>query len=139
MRTQTNPREIVSPSMIRASEQLARGLSALGLAAALSVTVSLAAPAAPAPHADDTVSAGQTGKAVLSSLQTAFSNVADELEPAVVTVSSSKVVHPDKEPDTIGPLPNGAFRSRRPKAPMMGTGSGVIIRKDGWILTNDHV
>src|SRR5205814_7465765 len=35
--------------------------------------------------------------------------------------------------------PHSVFPQRPTQKSMKGTGSGVIIRKDGWILTNDHV
>ena len=68
-----------------------------------------------------------------SDLQEAFASIADDAEPAVVTVFSTKSRKAAEED-------NAAFPSfmRRPRR-ATGTGSGVIIRKDGWILTNDHV
>ena len=65
------------------------------------------------------------GKVALASLQDAFVSIADEVEPTVVTISSSKA---GRGPAAFG----GASRS-------VGTGTGVIVRKDGWVLTNDHV
>ena len=79
-----------------------------------------------------TVSPGQAqqGKSseariTLASLQDAFVSVADEVEPTVVTVSASKAQR------------GGAAFGGNPRS--VGTGTGVIVRKDGWILTNDHV
>ncbi len=71
--------------------------------------------------------------AALANLQDAFSTVADSIEPAVVTVYSTKTMRASEElPPGLTPLDHGARRAT-------GTGSGVIIRKEGWILTNDHV
>ncbi len=70
------------------------------------------------------------GKAILLHLQDAFSDVAETLEPTVVTILSYK----NKNGDNMErpPMGRGLRRSQ-------GTGSGVIIRPDGWILTNEHV
>lgn len=75
----------------------------------------------------------RAGVATLASLQDAFADVADAIEPAVVTVFSTKTLRgSDELPQGLNGLERGVRRST-------GTGSGVIIRKEGWILTNDHV
>ena len=74
----------------------------------------------------------QSSKAALVSLQDAFTSIADEIEPLVVTISSSKAIRSVDGralPRNVGdPIPRS-----------VGTGTGLIVRKDGWILTNDHV
>lgn len=91
-----------------------------------------------ASRADEAGTAGQA-KTVLLSLQSAFSNIAEELEPTVVTVSISKAIHGEKEGEGGVGVPRNVFPQGHGPKSMKGTGSGVIIRKDGWILTNDHV
>ncbi len=107
------------------------------------VVLALAGLAPSAARAQET----KPNRAALFALQDAFTSIAEELEPTVVTITARKTVHPrataaapdkpDKDDDLFQGLPFGhprvrAFRSE-------GTGSGVIIDPSGWILTNDHV
>ncbi len=68
-----------------------------------------------------------------------FADVAERVSPAVVTVITTKVEPALK----LGrsPIPRWFFGSKpeMPAPPVEGTGSGVIVRKDGVILTNNHV
>ncbi len=90
-----------------------------------------------APSTPDTSVPSPQSATALSNLQNAFTNIAEELEPTVVTVYS-KAVRTD-ESDGAESTSRGVFpKSGGPKT-IHGTGSGVIIRRDGWILTNDHV
>ncbi|MBX3117886.1 MAG: trypsin-like peptidase domain-containing protein [Fimbriimonadaceae bacterium] len=72
--------------------------------------------------------ASSTSTADIGSLQAlddAFTSVVDYASPAVVNIRST---------NTRGASPEGDFVGS-----MGGTGSGVVFRPDGYILTNDHV
>ncbi len=94
-------------------------------------------------------------KRVLNALQDAFVNIAETVEPTVVTISAKAETAPRRpaapmqdEPDIPDPLRD--FRDFFRRAPMPdgprgqgpSTGSGVIIRENGdtvYVLTNNHV
>ncbi len=70
----------------------------------------------------------------LFAISNAFADVAAEVNPSVVTISTQT---------TVETVPNGfaeffQFRDPGPR-PQSGLGSGVIVRQDGIILTNNHV
>jgi len=94
-------------------------------------------------------------KAVLNAVQEAFVNIADTVEPSVVTIEAKtspsdrpeRNVSPmqDQEmPDPFRDLFRRLPRGEQPQEPRGGrsTGSGVIIRETGstvYVLTNNHV
>jgi serine protease Do len=64
--------------------------------------------------------------ATLRALDKSFANLAEYIAPATVLVRSESTA---RRTDLMG--------QRMPQ--MGGSGSGVIFRPDGWIITNDHV
>ena len=90
-------------------------------------------------------------KTVLTALEDAFVNIADNVEPSVVTISAranpTERPRPMAEPDErMIPEPFRDFFRRGPGgapfSPGPSTGSGVIVRETGntvYVLTNNHV
>lgn len=72
-------------------------------------------------------------KTVLVQMQDAFTNIAQTVEPTVVNIKSERVRSVADGGDESGPKAGGTPRR------LEATGSGVIVRADGYILTNDHV
>src|SRR2546426_11064423 len=72
-----------------------------------------------------------SGIKLIEELQNVFVDIADHAKPAVVNISpKTGSIHPPSRQNE-GP------REKPPEAP--GSGSGVIIDKKGYIVTNNHV
>jgi serine protease Do len=73
----------------------------------------------------------------------AFSEIASAVSPAVVNISSTKIVKRDAGPlfnDQLFDLFNPFREFRTPKKwKEQSLGSGVIVSADGYIITNNHV
>src|SRR3989442_500469 len=67
------------------------------------------------------------GVRLLEEMQNAFINLADRVKPAVVNIS----------PVSVSAKSGESLRERGPNN--QGTGSGVIVDKDGTVVTNNHV
>jgi len=72
-------------------------------------------------------------KADLQALQAAFAEVADAMRPSVVAIRAERRLR--AAPDGDGGPGGGAVLTRL----LPSVGSGVVIREDGMILTNEHV
>ncbi len=97
-----------------------------------------AQPRAPEPKVDS--------RALLRALEDAFSSVADRVTPAVVNVStvgkrgaaSSEDV-PERFKEFFGEEFYERYFRRKPREDARASGSGVIVDRKGYILTNNHV
>ncbi len=73
--------------------------------------------------------------------ETAFSDVAQSVNPAVVQIRAAKVVDRRMRNPFEGTPFERFFGQRGPSEPEVrqGLGSGVVVRSDGHIVTNNHV
>ncbi len=82
-------------------------------------------------------------QSVLMQMQDAFTKIAQTVEPTVVNIKSVRVGAGDVSvPSPLIPktAPKGhGVPGGPPTGRIEATGSGVIVRPDGYILTNDHV
>ena len=99
-----------------------------------------------APEAAPSPDSQLQGRKILDALSEAFANVAEQVNPSVVTIFTESTVK--VRPFQFGPWEDffgeDFFRRFFPEQPegnmkRYGLGSGVIIASDGIIVTNNHV
>ncbi len=100
------------------------------------------------PEPVSVVARADTSNARVSKLSNSFADIIEKASPAVVTISSTRVVKASEQqgggdsPFSADPFfrqffggPNAKPRDQRER----GLGSGVIVSSSGYILTNNHV
>jgi len=124
-----------------------RGRAALALIAALSLCVGLVAGLRLAHRIDPRASAAATTAAPLAPLPALgadFSGIARRATPAVVNISALQVYRTERSPFFSDPFFREFFGQDSPfRMPQeerkTSLGSGVLVRSDGLIVTNNHV
>lgn len=95
-------------------------------------------------QADSPAVAAPQKAAMMSDWRNVFEEIAEKVGPSVVNITSEKTVEVPSFPgfdDFFNFSPFGVPRKapEPEKQTQKATGTGVIVRSDGYILTNDHV
>lgn len=92
-------------------------------------------------NADDSTEKLTPAKKQAISLENAFQEVFEQVSPSVVSIATEKTVDYNIHPFMDDPFLNKFFGQKNfhRKFKQSGLGSGIILNKEGYILTNQHV
>ncbi len=116
----------------------------LGVGVVLGVGITLVS-VRPVAQERTTINFTPQERTTLASFESALMRIAEAVQPTVVHIRAIRQVETPSVPRWRLPIPDQddsfpffEFQIPSPR-PIIGQGSGVIIRSDGYIVTNDHV
>jgi serine protease Do len=81
----------------------------------------------------------RAGRGLAGTAAVNFADVAERINPAVVNIDAASRVPPGRETSRLIRPDDPGDGSRDPEMPRHGSGSGFMVDRQGYLLTNNHV